>query len=250
MRAHQRPKLLHNALQQTQPVVLRQRVQEVLEDAVLVSGSATGNPLELGHDLLLIRGGQGRRVQDGSQLGVLLENGAQLRQGLGDVVEVGSFGGRSVLISSFSPNSISIASFRRKHTRALAYVPSTPYSGTGGRTSCAAEEAYVRIPTRVEARRPTRATREANMVQAIRNPKPETLGETMWFDPMAGRDAIGEKHSCCWDVTEVDVWRTLLARQTPSVMGHVIRARSAPVVVPIPGLFLVGTWHNPNPTRR
>lgn len=86
MRAHERSKLLHNALQQTQPVVLRQRIQEVLEDAVLVGGGATGNPLELGHDLLLIRGAQGRRVQDGGELGILLEDGAQLCQGFGDVL--------------------------------------------------------------------------------------------------------------------------------------------------------------------
>lgn len=94
MRAHQRPELVTDALQHAQPVVLGQRAQEVLQDLALV---AADQLLQLGHDLLLVADGQGRRADDGGQLAVGLEGVVEGGERPGGWVEGGRFDGGSVL---------------------------------------------------------------------------------------------------------------------------------------------------------
>jgi hypothetical protein len=92
--AHQGRELLDDTLQQTQAVVLGERVEEVLQDVPLV---AAGHLLQLLDDLLLVADGEGRRVQDGSELLIALEDLAELSEGLRDLIEGRRFGGGSVL---------------------------------------------------------------------------------------------------------------------------------------------------------
>lgn len=94
MGAHQGRELVDDTLQQTQAVVLGERVEEVLQDVALVGA---GHLLELLDDLLLVADGEGRRVQDGGELLVPLEDFAELTEGLGDLVERRRFGRGSVL---------------------------------------------------------------------------------------------------------------------------------------------------------
>lgn len=94
MRTHQRPELVTDALQHAQPVVLGQRAQEVLQDLALV---AADQLLQLGHDLLLVADGQGRRADDGGQLAVGLEGVVEGGERPGGWVERGRFDGGSVL---------------------------------------------------------------------------------------------------------------------------------------------------------
>lgn len=68
-RTHQLAKLITNALQEPQPVVRRQRIQEVLDGIRLVR--APGVLLELGHDLRLVFRGESGRQHDGGEFGVL-----------------------------------------------------------------------------------------------------------------------------------------------------------------------------------
>ena len=81
MRTHEYTKLLNNALQHAQSVVLSESVEQVLDDALLVS--AANVLLELLDNLLLIRYRQRRRVEDVVELGVLLEHTLEVRQRLG-----------------------------------------------------------------------------------------------------------------------------------------------------------------------
>lgn len=97
MRTHKGTELLANTLKSTQPIVLGQSVEEVLQDVALVS--ATGELLQLGNDLLLVGGGEGRGADDGGELAVVLEGLAEGGEGLGDLVKGGGFGGGSVLFS-------------------------------------------------------------------------------------------------------------------------------------------------------
>lgn len=71
MRTHEHTKLLDNALEYAQPVVLRKRREEVLHDALLVRADVL---LQFLDNLLLVRDGEGRSVEDLAELGVLLEN--------------------------------------------------------------------------------------------------------------------------------------------------------------------------------
>lgn len=86
-------KLLSDALQEAQSVVLGEGVEEVLE------GGAAGTGLldELGNNRGLVGGGQGGSGQDCAQLGVLVEDAAQLGELFGGGIEGGSLGGRGVL---------------------------------------------------------------------------------------------------------------------------------------------------------
>lgn len=86
-------KLLSDALQETQSVVLGEGVEEVLE------GGAAGTGLldELGNNRRLVGGGQGGSREDSGELGVLVEDAAQLGELFGGGIEGGSLGGRGVL---------------------------------------------------------------------------------------------------------------------------------------------------------
>lgn len=95
MRTHKGTELLANTLKSTQPVVLGKSVEEVLQDVALVS--AASELLQLGNDLLLVGGGEGRGADDGGELAVVLESLAEGGEGLRDLVEGGGFGGGSVL---------------------------------------------------------------------------------------------------------------------------------------------------------
>lgn len=94
MRAHQRIKLVADVLKHTQPVVLGERVQEVLHRAAFVIANEL---LQLSHDLLLVTDGEGRGAEDGGQLAVGLENVIEGAEGLGGLVEGGGFDGSRVL---------------------------------------------------------------------------------------------------------------------------------------------------------
>lgn len=92
--AHEGRELVADTLEGTQTVVLSESVEEVLEDAVLVT---TGDLLELLDDLLLVAVAQGGGSQDGGELGVLLEGLVEVGQSLSSRVESGSLSGSSVL---------------------------------------------------------------------------------------------------------------------------------------------------------
>jgi hypothetical protein len=86
-------KLVGDALEQAQAVVLGQRLEEVLE-----RGAAGASLLdELGDDGRLVGGRQGRRGEDADQLGVLVEDAGQLGELFGGGVEGRGLGGRGVL---------------------------------------------------------------------------------------------------------------------------------------------------------
>jgi hypothetical protein len=86
-------KLLDNSLQEAQSVVLSEGIEEVLEGGT----AGTGLLDELGHDRRPVGRSQGGGGEDGNQLGVLLDDGAQLGEFFGSGVEGGSLGRRSVL---------------------------------------------------------------------------------------------------------------------------------------------------------
>jgi hypothetical protein len=92
--AHKSSELLADTTEQTETVVLSKGSEEVLEDIALVG---TGNLLQLCDDGLLVRDGQGRGGEDASELGVGLEGGTEIDEGLGGSVEGGGLGRRSVL---------------------------------------------------------------------------------------------------------------------------------------------------------
>ena len=79
--------------QQGEAVVLGKGVHEVLDD--LASG--TGALLKLGHDGALVGGGETRGGQDGSQLGVIIEEASERSNGLGGRLERGGLHGRGIL---------------------------------------------------------------------------------------------------------------------------------------------------------
>ncbi|KAK1256487.1 hypothetical protein MKX07_008746 [Trichoderma sp. CBMAI-0711] len=86
-------KLVGDALEKAQAVVLGQRLEEVLE-----RGAAGASLLdELGDDGRLVGGRQGRRGEDADQLGVLVEEAGQLGELFGGGVEGRRLGGRGVL---------------------------------------------------------------------------------------------------------------------------------------------------------
>ena len=140
MRTHEHAKLVHNTLQHAQPVVLSQGSKQVLHDALLIR--IANVLLQLSNHSLLVRGGQGRRTQNLSELCVALEDVGERVERLGRGVEGIGFGGRSVLervlawpwfaamYACIGASGVSIARApmhsRGVRTRALAYVPSTP----------------------------------------------------------------------------------------------------------------------------
>lgn len=75
VRTHQRRKLITHTTQHPQPVILRQRGQEVLEDIALVR--AAGDLLQLAHDHLLVGRRERRRRDDRRQLAVCLQRLAE-----------------------------------------------------------------------------------------------------------------------------------------------------------------------------
>jgi hypothetical protein len=83
MRTNKCLKLLNHTLQQSQPVVFSKSSQEVFQNFVLVR-ARTGNGLQFLDDLLLVAHGQGGRVEDGGEFGVLFEDFAELGEGFGD----------------------------------------------------------------------------------------------------------------------------------------------------------------------
>lgn len=97
IRTHQRTKLLHDALQNTQPVVARERLEEVLDNAVFVLAAQV--LLQLGHNLLLVRDRQRRRAQQRRQLRIFLEHAAERVERLGGRFERGGLCGCGVLFA-------------------------------------------------------------------------------------------------------------------------------------------------------
>lgn len=91
---HKGIELLANTLQNTQPVVLGQGVEEVLEDVTLVTAREL---LELSNDLLLVSSREGRGADDRGQLAVRLQGLAETSEGPGDLVEGRGLDGGSVL---------------------------------------------------------------------------------------------------------------------------------------------------------
>lgn len=81
MRTNKRLKLLNHTFQQPQTIVFGERRQKVFQNLVLVSPR---NDLQFLDDLLLVAHAQGRRVEDGGEFGILLEDFAELREGFGD----------------------------------------------------------------------------------------------------------------------------------------------------------------------
>lgn len=97
MSTHESAELLTDSLQNTQPVVLGQGGQEVLQDVTFVS---TSDLLELLDDGLLVVGREGRGTDDGGELAVSLQGLTKGSEGLGGLVKSSRLGGSSVLLSS------------------------------------------------------------------------------------------------------------------------------------------------------
>jgi hypothetical protein len=95
VRTHEHTKLLNNALQYGQSVVLSKSAEEVLDDALLVG--AANVLLELLDNLLLVRGGERGSMEDLGELGVPLEDALEVRERLGGGLEGVGLCGRSVL---------------------------------------------------------------------------------------------------------------------------------------------------------
>lgn len=93
VRAHQLGKLVAHALEGAQPVVLGQRVEEVLDDIA----AAGGVLLQLSDDGLLVVDRQRGRRQDTRQLGVPLDHLAEGVEGARGRVEGGRLRGGRVL---------------------------------------------------------------------------------------------------------------------------------------------------------
>lgn len=83
--ADQLLKLLADTLQNAQAVVLGKGLEEVANGVGLVGD--VGGLLDLGHNLALVLGGEGRGAQDGLKAGILLEGLGEALDGLGDAVE-------------------------------------------------------------------------------------------------------------------------------------------------------------------
>ena len=94
MSTHESTELLADSLQNTQPVVLGQGGQEVLQDVTLVS---TSDLLELLDDGLLVVGREGRGADDGGELAVSLQGLTKGSEGLGGLVKSSRLGRSSVL---------------------------------------------------------------------------------------------------------------------------------------------------------
>jgi hypothetical protein len=82
--AHKSSELLADTTEQTETVVLSKGSEEVLEDIALVG---TSDLLQLCDNGLLVRDGQGRGGEDAGELGIGLEGGTEVDEGLGGSVE-------------------------------------------------------------------------------------------------------------------------------------------------------------------
>jgi hypothetical protein len=82
---NQLPKLLTRPFQQPQPIILRQRAQEILDCTRLVR--STGVLLEFLDDLGLVGLGEGGRTDEGLQTGLVLEDLEEGGDGAGGRVE-------------------------------------------------------------------------------------------------------------------------------------------------------------------
>jgi len=91
--AHELGELGDDAGEETETVVLGQGGEEVLEGG---AGSTRGL-LELGNDAALVGGSQAGGAEDGDQLGVLLDDGAELLDRLGSRLEGRGLDGGRVL---------------------------------------------------------------------------------------------------------------------------------------------------------
>lgn len=95
IRAHEGVEFLADALQHAQPVVLRQRVQEVLDHVDLVRAR---DLLQFLHDLGFVFGAERRRSEHRGELGVLLERVQDAVQRFGRGFEGGRLCRRRVLV--------------------------------------------------------------------------------------------------------------------------------------------------------
>lgn len=95
MSSHKDAKLLNNALQSAQPVVLSQSGEEVLDDALSVLGAEV--LAQLGDNRLLIRLAQAGRRKDSREPGILLEDVGERLQRLGRRVELVGLRGGGIL---------------------------------------------------------------------------------------------------------------------------------------------------------
>lgn len=94
MSAHQGSKLLADALEGTETVVLGKGLEEVLEDTGLVGTGDLGELLDNG---LLIGVAEGRSAEDVDELLVGLDHLAEAGDGTGGLVEGRGLGGSGVL---------------------------------------------------------------------------------------------------------------------------------------------------------
>jgi hypothetical protein len=83
---HDLGKLVADATQQAEAVVDSKGVEEVLDSGTTRAACLLG---QLGNDVGLVRGGQRRRGQNGRQLGVPRDDGAQVGEGFRCRVEGG-----------------------------------------------------------------------------------------------------------------------------------------------------------------
>lgn len=98
--AHELAELAADTGEEAEAVVLSEGSEEVLDG--LARG--TGALLQLGHDGTLVGGGQGRGLEDGDQLGVLLKQAAEGGEALGGGLEGRGLDGGRVLFSATRQN--------------------------------------------------------------------------------------------------------------------------------------------------
>lgn len=90
---HDLVELVADTLEETEAVVLGESVEEVLDGGFLAARLLN----ELGDDGGLVLGGESRGRQDGSELSILLEDVAEVGEGLGSGLEGRRLGSGSVL---------------------------------------------------------------------------------------------------------------------------------------------------------
>ena len=129
-RAHQLPELLAHAGQHPQPVVLAERLQEVLERGLAVAAYAGGLD-EFADQSGFVAVGEGRGGEDLRELGVAVDGVVEGREGGGGGIEGAGLGCGGVL-RLLLDSEIVRRIVQRGRTRALAYVPSTPKRAMGG----------------------------------------------------------------------------------------------------------------------
>jgi hypothetical protein len=116
MRAHQLAKLLTYSLQQPQPVIIRQRPEEVLHRPTFV-GAGAGVSLQLGDDGGFVGLGEGWGVEDGGELWVGFQHLVQRDERSGHGVEGRGFGGGGILEMPRKGNSVSGGEEERERRR-------------------------------------------------------------------------------------------------------------------------------------